>query len=735
MEKLIPVVNKLQDIFQRCGLANPIDLPQIVVVGAQSSGKSSVLEAIVGFDFLPRGSGVVTRRPTLIQLHKLSADGSQKSGKQARKQEMWAEFLHCPGQKFRDVSHIQREILSETERVAGKNKRLAPSALVFKVFSTEVVDLTLVDLPGLTRVPVGDQPVDIEKLVRSMIYSYIEKPNSVILAVHPANTDLATSDALQMARKVDPDGVRTLGVITKLDLMDAGTNALEILQGRVIPLRRGYVGVVNRSQAALDGRSTVAESHAAERDFFKSHPIYAPHASKMGSPYLASLLSGMLMEHIRNVLPHIRKKLSSHLGDVRAQLSDLGPVLGSDGDDASASLLHVLTRYAAEFAATIDGRPAAPLATSELAGGARISYIFHERFGRTLAAMDPFEGLGTDEIRTALRNATGHRTPLFIPESAFELLVKRQIVRFLEPSVGCVELVYDELTRLAGTVEGTELARFQRLREEVADATLRLLRELKGPTVDMVRALVDMEMGYINTWHPDFVGGRQALTASVQPAGGREHHPADGMPHNSIAGARAGEPSDSWVEKNLLGARSPTVDDPLRPANPPGASTLTPRYQRVHQTPNYMRAQPRGLATAAAVSGGAENGYGGVRSTAGGGSQAGLMPNQLRVSRTEKVSEDERQELSILRILLESYFNIVRKRLQDMVPKAIITFLVTKCKDSLQSVLVSKLYKPDAVARLMIEDDDTAQRRKDLIGIADMLEEALVQVGEVRDVH
>eukprot|EP00171_Calliarthron_tuberculosum_P016193 IDg16193t1 len=186
MEKLIPVVNKLQDIFQRCGLANPIDLPQIVVVGAQSSGKSSVLESIVGFDFLPRGAGVVTRRPTVIQLNKLA------EGVDGEKAEMWVEFLHKPGVKLRAVEDVQREILAETERVAGKNKRLTHAALILKVFSPDVVDLTLVDLPGLTRVPVGDQPADIERLVRAMIYSYIEKPNAIVLAVHPANTDLAT---------------------------------------------------------------------------------------------------------------------------------------------------------------------------------------------------------------------------------------------------------------------------------------------------------------------------------------------------------------------------------------------------------------------------------------------------------------------------------------------------------------------------------------------------------------
>lgn len=725
-------MNKLQDIFQRCGLANPIDLPQIVVVGAQSSGKSSVLESIVGFDFLPRGAGVVTRRPTVIQLNKLPA------AKDGEKQDMWVEFLHRPGVKLTAVEDVQREILSETERVAGKNKRLTHAALILKVFSPDVVDLTLVDLPGLTRVPVGDQPADIERLVRAMIYSYIEKPNAIVLAVHPANTDLATSDALQLARKVDPHGARTLGVVTKLDLMDAGTNALDVLQGRIVPLRRGYVGVVNRSQADLDARASIARSRAAERAFFQHHPIYAPHASRMGATYLASLLSSMLMEHIRNVLPSIRTQLSAHLTDVRTQLAELGPPVHA-ADDAAAALLQLLTRYAASFSDALDGRPAASVATSELAGGARISFIFHERFGRDLAAMQPLDSLGTDEIRTALRNATGHRTPLFIPESAFELLVRRQISRFLDPALSCVDLVYDELTRLAAAVEGAELARFRKLRSAVAESTLRLLREQKAPTVQMVRNLINMELAYINTWHPDFVGGRQALAAVVapQPNGSSASSDVSTAPH----AAQHREPSASWVEKNLLGQRgsSGSPVDPLRGGRTPygmpppnAAASRQKRQQPPHNNYSPPTEPVRGIASATVNS----NSFGGVvhASTSSGGLDD-YVPNTLRVSRNEMVSQDERQELSILRVLLESYFNLVRKRLQDMVPKAIIAFLVTKSKELLQSMLVSKLYRPESAAELLVEDGETAQRRKDLTALANMLEEALMQIGEVRDVH
>ena len=248
MEGLIPVINQLQDVFHTIG-ESPIDLPQIVVIGSQSSGKSSVLESIVGRDFLPRGSGIVTRRPLVLQLHNTAGSGSGEAG--SGDGEEWGEFLHLKGEKFTDFDAIRVEIARETDAMTGQNKGISPHPINLAIYSPNVLNLTLVDLPGITKVPVGDQPADIEAQIRAMCMQFIGNPNALILAVTPANSDIANSDALQMAKAVDRDGTRTLGVLTKLDLMDRGTNALDALQGRVIPLRLGYVAVINRSQVSF----------------------------------------------------------------------------------------------------------------------------------------------------------------------------------------------------------------------------------------------------------------------------------------------------------------------------------------------------------------------------------------------------------------------------------------------------------------------------------------------------
>lgn len=225
---------------------------------------------------MPRGTNIVTRRPTIIQLTYTSfADRP------------WAEFSHRPGEKFFDFAKVKEEIEVDTERVAGRNKNISPEPIIVKIFSRAVVDLTLVDMPGMTKIPTGDQPIDIEAKINELSLRYVTPKSSIIMAVCAGNVDLANSDALKLARKVDPFGERTIGVVTKIDLMDEGTNALDILSGKIIPLKLGYVGVVCRSQKDILQGRTIEDALKAEERFFKTSHVYSAAQSRLGIPYLA----------------------------------------------------------------------------------------------------------------------------------------------------------------------------------------------------------------------------------------------------------------------------------------------------------------------------------------------------------------------------------------------------------------------------------------------------------------
>ncbi|KAJ2907989.1 vacuolar protein sorting-associated protein 1, partial [Coemansia aciculifera] len=481
-EQLIKTVNKLQDAFATVGVHNPVDLPQIVVIGSQSSGKSSVLENIVGRDFLPRGTGIVTRRPLVLQLINRPATSAPRENGDAKNPDEWGEFLHLPGKKFFNFDEIRQEIVHDTDVKTGKNLGISPVPINLRVFSPNVLTLTLVDLPGLTKVPVGDQPKDIERQIRDMIMTYITKPNAIILAVTAANTDLANSDGLKLARDVDPEGTRTIGVLTKVDLMDKGTDVIDILAGRVIPLRLGYVPVVNRGQKDIETKRTIHSALDGERNFFESHSSYQSKAQYCGTPFLARKLNLLLMHHIKVNLPEIKAKISAALAKYQSELEQLGDPLVDAAGQAANTTLSIITEFCNDFRGALEGK-SKDLSTYELSGGARISFVFHEIFANGVKSIDPLEHVKDADIRTILYNSSGSSPALFVDTGAFEVIVKHQIKRLEDPSLKCVAMIYDELVRIVNQLlNKASFKRFPQLRDQFNTVVITFLRNAMLPT-------------------------------------------------------------------------------------------------------------------------------------------------------------------------------------------------------------------------------------------------------------
>lgn len=436
-------------------------------------------------------------------------------------QEEWGEFNHIPGRRFYDFQEIKREIENETNRIAGANKGINRQPINLKVYSPHVLSLTLVDLPGLTKVPIGDQPSDIEKQTRNLISEYIAKPNSIILAVSPANVDIVNSESLKLARHVDPTGKRTIGVLTKLDLMDHGTNALDILSGRVYPLKLGFIGIVNRSQQDIQGNKVLSDALQAEREFFRMHPAYRNMSTRCGTQYLAKTLNTTLMAHIREKLPDIKARLNTLMGQTQQELASYGDVKFTGKEHRGSLILQLMTRFATMFISSIDGT-SSEISTKELCGGARIYYIFNSVFGNSLETINPTQNLSVHDIRTAIRNSTGPRPSLFVPELAFDLLVKPQIKLLEIPSQRCVELVYEELIKICHNCGFNELARYPRLQGKLIEVVSDLLRERLGPCSSYVESLISIQRAYINTNHPNFLGAAAAMASVMQDKQERE---------------------------------------------------------------------------------------------------------------------------------------------------------------------------------------------------------------------
>jgi dynamin 1-like protein len=462
----------------------------------------------------------------------------------------WGEFLHLPGQKFYDFSEIRAEIERETDRLTGKNKGISNKSINLRIFSPYVLNLTLVDLPGITKVPTGDQPEDVEQQILAMCYEFISNPNAIILAVSAANQDLVNSEGIKLARSVDPEGVRTIGVLTKVDIMDHGTDCTDVLNNQVIPLRRGYIAVVNRSQKDILENLPIRTGIAKETKYFQTHPKYRNMLAKCGTQNLARTLNQMLMVHIRDCLPEIKAKINKMLQGVCSNIASLGECLDDQGTSAkSAMLLRIVAQFAANFSNKVDGKGSSELSNemTELYGGARIAFIFNEVFGKRLKSLDPFEGLSDEDIRTAIANANGTRPSLFVPEISFDLLVRKQIARLEQPGLDCLDKVQEEMLRMVGQSETLELTRFPDLRDRTFEIVHQLLRDCMSPAQKMISNLIAIELAYINTPHPDFVGGKAAVTAAQQSRklqhgpGGPPGTPA---PAGAGAGGAPGQPSN-----------------------------------------------------------------------------------------------------------------------------------------------------------------------------------------------
>jgi dynamin 1-like protein len=333
--------------------------------------------------------------------------------------------------------------------------------------------------------------------------------------------DIVNSEALKLARHVDPLGRRTIGVLTKVDLMDHGTNALDILSGRVYPLKLGFIGVVNRSQQDIQGNKPMEEALKAEADFFRHHPAYRNIANRCGTQYLARTLNTTLMAHIRERLPDIKARLNTLMGQTQQELASYGDMHFSGKEHRGSLILQLMTRFAASFISSIDGT-STEISTKELGGGARIYYIFNSVFGSALESIDPTSNLSALDIRTAIRNSTGPRPSLFVPEMAFDLLVKPQIKLLEIPSQRCVELVYEELIKICHTCGSTELSRFPRLQAKLIEVVSDLLRERLGPASSYVESLISIQRAYINTNHPNFLGAAAAMSHVVSNKQDRE---------------------------------------------------------------------------------------------------------------------------------------------------------------------------------------------------------------------
>ncbi|KCZ79616.1 hypothetical protein H312_02989 [Anncaliia algerae PRA339] len=495
IDLLIEKINSLQDICNSTCLDNTLDLPQIVVIGSQSSGKTSVLENIVGRDFLPRGTGIVTRRPLILQLI-YRKDATEE----------YCEFNHLPTKIFTNFEEVKKEILEETSRILKSKNDVCDIPITLKLYSSKVLTLTLVDLPGLIKVPAQDQPKNIVLRIEEMCRKFVTNKNAIILAVSSANIDISNSDSLHLARSVDPNYNRTIGVLTKLDLMDKGTDVVDVLAGRIIKLKLGFVPLINRSQTEIIQNKSIEAALKDEKIYFENHPAYKKNKLYCGTPYLVQKLHSILHEHIKFCLPNLQSSIDKMLIDYRNELE----IIGTISFTPKEYMFKIINDISKKFKDTLEGR--CELSSTELVGGARLNYTFHHHFAEFITQLDALGNVKDEQIRTLLYNSGGSSSTLLFAHIAFEKLSKQSIALFKPHCLKLVGIIFNELIKIVHQItQNLALDKFPVFNDKIIQSLVNLFKSKTETTHYLVSSFIDWNIAYINTKHPDFHQWRYSI--------------------------------------------------------------------------------------------------------------------------------------------------------------------------------------------------------------------------------
>ncbi|KAJ3439937.1 dynamin related protein 1 isoform a [Anaeramoeba flamelloides] len=660
MQTINTVTNKLRSILEQSSTPL-IHLPSIVVVGEQSSGKSSVLENLVGKDFLPRGNGIVTRRPLILQLSSVPQQKNQPI--------TYAYFGNSEKERIHSLSKVKKEIEFKTEKIApGKN--ISSHRLVLNIVSSDAPELTLIDLPGLTQVSVEGQDKNISEKIRNLVLSYIKSPKTIILAIIPANQDLANSAALKIAKEVDPKGERTLGVLTKVDLMQKGTNVLtEILEGGIHPLKLGYIPIINRSQQDILNNKKIQTSLFEEEEFFKNK--YPKYCTRCGTKYLKKQLSKLLFAHLKKCLPGIKNNINDKIKFYKQKEIQFQSKYGkfNEMENKGGILMQKLNIFSNAYIESIEGTKN-DLSVKHLTGGSRLHYLFTKVFGSYINNFDPLEGITLENIRLLIRNSLGLNFNLQISDQNFKKILMEQILKLKRPSIQLIELSYKELIKIIENLNLQEIDQYPKLKTCLTDLSTDLLNKLKTKTQEYVTSIIDVEADVVTLNHPDYkYPSRNEIENLI----------LNSETDKNINNNKVNEKQKTWNIFSWFGK-----DDKIEEKNVENSS-----YH--------------------------------------------LKEINFNIKLPKTISTNEKVNIIYILESLTNYFQIIKIKILDLIPKAIVFFLINSSKEKLLNVFVTELYKKQNFDSLLAQDQKVIKERLQIKNNISVLNDAKIYLNNLKN--
>ncbi|EYU23466.1 hypothetical protein MIMGU_mgv1a001638mg [Erythranthe guttata] len=494
-DKIRPLLDTIDRLRHLKVMQEGIQLPTIVVVGDQSSGKSSVLESLAGIS-LPRGQGICTRVPLIMRLQNHPNPNPEI-------------FLEFNGKTVpTDEENISDAISLATEEIAGKGKGISNKPLTLVVKKNGVPDLTMVDLPGITRVPVHGQPDDIYEQISKIIMEFITPEESIILNVLSAGIDFSICESIRMSQKVDKTGQRTLAVVTKADKSPEGL--LEKVTADDVSIGLGYVCVRNRI-----GDESYEEARAEEARLFDTHrhlskinksivgiPVLAERLVKIQATIIVKCLPGIVTKINEKLSANVEElnKLPKHLTSVSEAMTTFMYILGC----AKESLRKILIR--GEFDEYPDEK--------EMHGTARVFEMLN-KYSKELQSATDANGSKKfllDELKV-LEETKAIGLPNFLPKAAFLTLLQNKVKSISTIPSDFVENLWGYVENVVVSVLLRHSVNYPQLVSSTRRAAKKLIAKMKQRSFDYVNDIVEMEKLTDYTCNPEYTASWSKLMA------------------------------------------------------------------------------------------------------------------------------------------------------------------------------------------------------------------------------
>lgn len=514
-KKILHIGSTLQGIVQTMKDSGDsrIPVPKIVVVGSQSAGKSSLLNGILSFDLLPTDKNMCTRAPLHLELIPSKQDAVAEFGNYNCHTGLWDSIcevpfeLPVPTKAQRDK--IRDQINTITNKLAGNESNITNKPINLKIYAPHIPNLTMVDLPGMVMVARTDkgQPADIKNKINGLISSYIEEPKTIILAVMPARTDIEADIAMELIKRHDPEGKRTIGILTKVDLMNVNTDISDYLQGNVsrdLQLKYGYYAVRNRAPEESK-KISVVEGFQREKAFFKNHPAYGnltgSSKAHLGIPNMTNRISDILVQNIKRSLPHILTKVNERLVLLNHEFVALGNPLPETEEAKTAFAHNLLTNFTRALCDALNNR-GSPYDTGRCIKELLVKYR------EQIREENPFNDLNTNKklIQTTIKNSAGnHMTspspPIEVLEQCLRDINSQPMMQLTGTSNKCIKDVCDQVISLIDTLlKNCPIYRFPNLYKKIkGELNGNYIIEALEKTRTAVGSLMYREQNYIWT--------------------------------------------------------------------------------------------------------------------------------------------------------------------------------------------------------------------------------------------